>query len=648
MGSGDCCLLKYAPKCIRILLFCICGLGVIHETFAQSEIVSATDLKKLDVEELMNVEVSLVTRSPQRLSEASSSVQVITGEEIRRSGATNLAEALRLVSNLQVAQSRSNTWLIGSRGFNTLFANKLLVMIDGRTVYTPLFAGVFWEMQHVLLEDIDKIEVVSGPGGALWGANAVNGIINVITKNTRETTGLYASGTLGTLLRNQAEIRYGGKIDERTSFKVYGLHFNRDNFKRPDGTDADDAWHSSQGGFQVDWTDDRNDRLMVKGDVYGGEINTNGTYSDFNGQNLLAKWQRTISAKSGLTLQAYFDRYLKRDGPDKTMDQMVTADVDFQHSFTAGKKHSLVWGAGFRRVRDHFFSNTSRAVVLPPRKNLDLLAAFVNDEIKLASNLTLTLGAKALNNVYTGFEFQPSARVGLTLDPKNNLWAAVSRAVRTPSRVDIDYFAPAVEPPPGNLYIRGGDNFVSEKVIAYELGYRVKPDTRSAFSLATFYNHYNDLYSLDALPGTLTYVTGNGTSGKAWGAEISGSYQVSDSWRLKGGYTYFDKKLTSESATSLNPAYQGNDVRNQVMVHSMSDLPFNLELDIVGRYLDFIPVTLATALVPSYVTFDMRIAYHVGFVQLSVVGQNLLEKNHKEFGSLNVPRSVYAKIALRL
>lgn len=640
--------MPYAKKCLPFCVVFILGFARLHTTSAQSNNVSASELKKLDVEDLMNVEVTLVTRSPQRLTEASSSVQVITGDDIRRSGATNIAEALRLVSNLQVAQMRSNTWIIGARGFNTLFANKLLVMIDGRTVYTPLFAGVFWDMQHVLLEDIEKIEVVSGPGGALWGANAVNGVINIITKNTRETTGLYVAGTLGTLLKNQVELRYGGKINKHTNYKVYGLHFNRNNLERPDGTEFDDSWRLTQGGFQVDWSDERNDQLMVKGDVYGGAIRTTGNYSDLNGQNILAKWQRTIGEKSGFTLQAYFDRYLKRDGPGKTMDEIVTADVDFQHSFAAGRRQSVVWGVGFRRVRDEFLSGNPGIAILPTRKNLDLLAAFVNDEIRIAKNFTVTLGAKFLNNVYTGFELQPGARAGLTINPRNNLWASVSRAVRTPSRIDVDYYSPAVEPPPGNPYLRGGENFVSEKVIAYELGYRFQPNTKSAFSLATFYNNYNDLYSLDVVPGTLTYMNMNGTSGKAWGAELSGSYQLTSKWRVKGGYTYFDKKLTPESANSVDPSYQANDVRNQVLIQSVTDLPFNLELDIVGRYLDFIPATLATALVPSYVTFDLRIACQAGPFGLSIVGQNLAEKNHVEFGSLNIPRSVYAKISMRL
>ncbi|RYY29851.1 MAG: TonB-dependent receptor [Chitinophagaceae bacterium] len=633
-----------ASSIISILVLFAVFAPVISK--AQQTSASAKDLKALDVEELLNVEVSLVSRTPQKLSEASSSVQVITGEEIRRSGATNIADALRLVTNLQVAQFRSNAWIVGSRGFNALFTNKLLVMIDGRTVYTPLFAGVIWDMQNVLLEDVEKIEVVSGPGGALWGANAVNGVINIVTKNTRETKGLFAAVTAGTLLQDQVDVRWGGRIGAKTNYKIFGQHFDRASFKSATGVDFHDDWSFTQGGFQVDVDDAARDRLHLRGNIYSGVVNTVGDKSDFNGQNILAKWQRRINDRSGISLQAYYDRYFKRDATAKNADEMVTADLDFQHNFGLGKRQMLVWGVGYRRVKDNFTSAGADVAILPARKNMDLLTAFVNDEIRLHDRWMLTVGAKFIDNVYTGAELQPSVRVGYTVNNKSTLWTSVSRAVRTPSRVDVDYFSPAV-PTPGGVNLLGGPDFISEKALAYELGYRVKPGAGSAISVAAFYNVYNDMYSLEAAPGTTDVFIRNGTAAESWGAEISGSCQVTDSWRLRAGYTYFDKELRQKRPALIDPAYQANDAKNQVMLHSMSNLPFNINFDVVARYVDVLPASLVTPQVPSYFSFDIRLAYQLRFLELSVVGQNILRRRHAEFGDLQVPRSVYAKASLR-
>ncbi len=639
---------KTLPSNQLLYILTVSLLSVLVPAFglAQHATASAKDLKALDVEELLNVEVSLVNRTPQKLSDASSSVQVITGEEIRRSGATNIAEALRLVTNVQVAQFRSNAWIIGSRGFNTIFANKLLVMIDGRTVFTPLFGGVFWDIQNVLLEDIEKIEVVSGPGGALWGSNAVNGVINIITKNTSETTGLYASVTAGNMLKHQADLRWGGRIGGKTHYKIFGQHFDRASFKTPSGDEFHDDWNFTQGGFQVDFDDSRRDRLHVRGNVYGGEVNTVGTASDFNGQNLLAKWQRKLSDRSGVVLQSYYDRYFKRDATGKNQDEMGTVDLDFQHRFALGKKHGLVWGVGYRRVKDHFVSKGTDVAILPERKNLDLITAFINDEIRLHDRLTFTPGIKFINNVYTGSEFQPGARLSFTAGNRSSYWASVSRAVRTPSRVDVDYYSPAVRQP-GAFNIVGGPDFVSEKVLAYELGYRVRPGTGAAISVATFYNVYDDIYSLEAEPGSTDIFIRNGTAARSWGAEISGSYQVTNSWRIRAGYNYFDKKLRQKTPAILDPAYQANDAKHQAMIHSMANLPLGLNLDLVARYVDQIPATLVTLKVPSYFALDTRVSYHIRCFELSLVGQNLFRKQQIEFGDLKVPRSLYAKVSLR-
>jgi iron complex outermembrane receptor protein len=617
-------------------------------TLGQSEkSPSANDLKQLSVEELMNIEVTLVSRSPEKLTEVPSAIQVITGEDIRHSGATNIPEALRLVSNLQVAQLHANAWIISSRGFNTIFANKLLVMIDGRTVYTPLFGGVVWELQNVLLEDVDRIEVVSGPGGTLWGANAVNGVINIITKSSKETQGLYASGLAGTFVNNMEALRYGGRVGQKIHYRVYGQHYDRNPTTKADGTEYTDAWGMTQGGFKMDFTPSEKNAYVLQGDYYGGTKKTLGGNSDFDGQNVLGRWMHTISDRSDLMLQMYFDRYYRDDVPGQASDEMKTFDMDFQYRFPIAKRHSILVGTGYRVVHDNTISRTAGVAILPQKKELDLINGFIQDEISLARQVKFTIGTKVLHNVYTGIEVQPSARIAFSIREKNTLWAAVSRAVRTPSRYDVDFYLPSTLQPPNVASVAGGPNFVSEKVVAYELGYRIQPNAKSSFSISTFYNVYSDVYSVENLPGTLTYQIQNGSEGKSWGAEFAGTYQVLKGWRLRAGYTYINKKLEAKPGHNFDPVYLGNDARNQVMIHSMVELPFKIHFDVAARYLDSLPKTIATTAVPRYFTFDTRIAYSYKWIELSVVGQNLFTEKHQEFQSLNIPRSVYAKLSVR-
>lgn len=627
-----------------ITLAAACFLCCFTKVQAQS-MLSPKELKKLSVEELMNIEVTLASRTPQKLTESASAIQVLTGDAIRRSGATNIPEALRLIPNIQVAQITANAWIISARGFNTIFANKLLVMIDGRTVYTPLFGGVIWEQQNVLLEDVDRIEVVSGPGGTLWGANAVNGIINIVTKNTKNTQGLYASASVGTFVKDMGALRYGGRIGDKITYKLYGQHFDRKQTTLPNGTDNDDAWGLTQGGFRMDWEASAKNNLTVQGDVYDGKRKSKGNNSPLNGQNILARWAHTVSDKSDFLLQLYYDRYFRADAPSKSSDKLKTLDLDFQHRFPLPSQ-SILWGLGYRLVQDEAIYQTTNVGILPPHKTLNLFNGFVQDEISLSEHLKFTVGTKLTHYTYSGFALQPSAR--LAWNHKNNtLWGAVSRAVRTASRFDVDYYLPTYPVPPTSPSVAGGPNFVSEKVIAYELGYRLQPNERSSLSVATFYNVYHDLYSVEALPGTLTYQIQNGSEGESWGAELSANYQVTDNWRLRGGYTFFNKDLRPKPGHSFNPDYLGNDAKSRGVLQSILNLPAHLQLDIAARYTDGLPKTLATANVPSYFTFDTRLAYTFRQFELAVVGQNLWEDKHTEFGTLNIPRSVYAKISAR-
>jgi iron complex outermembrane receptor protein len=630
------------PLLPAILGFSLLGFGTAR---AQGPLTAA-ELKRLSIDELMNMEVSLVTRSPQRITEAASAVQVVRGEDIRRSGATNLAEALRLVSNLQVAQITSSAWIISSRGFSTIFSNKLLVMIDGRTVYTPLFGGVIWELQQVLLEDVSHIEVVSGPGGSLWGANAVNGIINIVTKKASGTQGLYAMAAGGNQLRNMAALRYGTRLGNRGFIRTYVQHADRKHLFRPDGTDNDDSWRTTQAGFRMDWESGSRDAFTFQGDLYTGNRETKPQESPFNGQNLLARWNRTLSEASGLQLQVYFDRFHREDLPFSNIISQHTVDADFQHFLPLGKRQHLVWGAGYRLVRDDANYYTRTVGLLPRRRSLDLVTAFVQDEISLTPKLKATIGTKLLHNVYTGVEAQPSLRLAYQ-QRHGLLWAAVSRAVRTPSRFDRDYFLPVDPQPPNRGSVAGGPNFVSEKVMAYELGYRLQPAPTASLSVAGFYNRYIDLYSVENLPNTLTYQIQNGSEGSSWGLEFSGAFQALPGWRLRGGYTFFDKDLRARPGRNFDPDYLGNDVKHQALLQSVVDLPFHLQFDLVGRYLGSLSKTLATSAVPSYFTFDARLAYQWRGLELALVGQNLGKRRHAEFRTLEIPRSYYAKISAR-
>jgi len=610
------------------------------------EPASPTQLKKLSIEQLMDLEVTLVSRTPQKLSEVASAIQVLTGADIRRSGATNIPEALRLFPNLQVAQLNASAWIISARGFNTIFANKLLVMIDGRTVYTPFFGGVLWEMQNVLLEDVDRIEVVSGPGGTLWGANAVNGVINIITKNTSETQGVYATASVGDFIKNQVGLRYGGRLAQNLTFRVFGQAYERNATLLPTGERNQDRWNLRQGGLRFDWTPSSNDHLLLQTHFYGGTRFTTGGNSGLDGQHLLGRWTRTISDRSGLAVQFYVDRYYRDDAPSRVFDQLTTYDLDFQHRFPVKNRHNVLWGLGYRMARDLTLSEGFFGV-LPPRRNMPLYTGFIQDEISLTSALKLTLGTKLLHNVFTGFEWQPSARMAWSVKPNNLLWAAVSRAVRTPSRFDVDYFLPTTPQPPTKASVAGGPNFQSEHLVAYEVGYRWQPDPRVSLSLAGFYNVYRDVYSVEALPGTLTYQIQNGSEGEAWGAELSGQVQLLPVWRIRGGYTFFDKELRAKPGRNFNPDYLGNDAKHRVLLQSILDLPGNFQLDVTGRYLDALPKTLATPAVPSYLTYDARLAWLYRWLEVSVVGQNLGQRQHVEFGNLQLPRSVFGRLTVR-
>ena len=616
---------------------------------AQDSLTTARALKKLSLEELMDIEVVSVSRSPQKLTEVASAIQVLTNEDIRRSGATRLPEALRLASNLIVAQSNSHDWGITARGFNgaplanNTSANKLLVMIDGRTVYSPLFGGVFWDVQNVLLEDIERIEVVSGPGGTLWDANAVNGVINIITRTAADTQGLYATVGVGSFLRNHAALRYGVALNDKLFLRLYGQRYDQERTIPIDGNERDiDDWDMNQGGFRMDFAPDSKNQLTFQGDFYNGrEIVDNG--DEVDGQNLMVRWSRNISETSNVAAQLYYDRTWRYLPLADFGEELHTYDGDFQHRFALGEQNNFLWGIGFRVMQD-IINNSPALSFDPAKRNMDFLSAFIQDQITLAPRrLQLTLGTKILHNVYSGWELQPSGRMAWTPDDRNTIWMAVSRSVRTPTRWDADEVTPIILTP--------GNRFDSEKVRSYELGYRLEPLEKVSFSLATYFNQYDDLRSINENPdGPPELIFANDQRAESMGLEISGNYFASSSWRLRGGYTFLRTKIwsTNETVMPYAAAFEAIDPKSRFIFQSILDITKSLDLDLTGRYVHHLEQTPFTPQVPSYLTFDARLAWQIRKFTLALIGQNLLERNHLEFGSRKIPRSYYAKLTCRL
>jgi iron complex outermembrane receptor protein len=639
---------------------CICSAPAA----ANSGSPTIGELKQLNVEDLMNIQVTSVARHPEKLIEAASAIQVITQEDIRRSGATSIPEALRLADNLQVAQKNSHDWAISARGFNTSLGNKLLVMIDGRTVYTPLYSGVFWDAQDYLLEDIDRIEVISGPGGALWGANAVNGVINIITTSAADTQGLYAEAGGGSQPQDFAGVRYGGTLVPGTQFRVYGKYFNRNAEVLANGDSGSDAWRQGRGGFRVDSERSAQDRLTVQGDFYGGRENlqTGGTL-EASGDNILARWSHVFSEQSDLSLQSYFDQTHLSDplaplvisgrqyAPAGTLhDDLNTYDVDFQHLFRLGAANRIVWGAGFRRTHDAV-GNAPGLAFFPAVLNHNLYSAFVQDQIPVRNNLSFTLGTKLEHNDYTGFEVEPDARLSWNLSSDQALWAAISRAVRTPSRIDRDLSEAA---PPYPVVVTGGRNYTSEAVIAYELGLRAHLTSRFTTSISGFYNEYDHVRSISVTPNTiLPYYFANNVAGHNFGLEFSGNFQVLEGWSLHGGYTWLEDHLhVRPGQIDINNArYEIADPEHQLSFRSSLNLPGRAQLDAGLRWVDTLHNTTGT--VPAYFELDTRLAWHAGErLELSIVGQNLLHDHHPEYGlpspiRVEIERSIYGRVAWR-
>jgi iron complex outermembrane receptor protein len=616
----------------------------------------------------MNVEVTSVARHSEKLIDAPSAIQVITQEEIRRSGATNIPEALRLADNLQVAQKNSHDWAISARGFNTNLGNKLLVMIDGRTVYTPLYSGVFWDLQDYLLGDIDRIEVISGPGGALWGANAVNGVINIITKSAKDTQGLSGEAGGGSQPRDFIGARYGGQVGSETQFRVYAKYFDRGHEVLDNGNAVTDSWRQGRAGFRADSELSTQDKLTVQGDFYEGhEDQQSAGTNETSGGNILGRWTRTLSDESDLSLQSYFDQTHLADpvsplliggmqfSPAGTFyDDLTTYDVDFQHRFRLDARNRIIWGLGFRHTHDADI-NAPALGFLPAILDQNLYSVFLQDEVHLREDLSFTLGTKLEHNDYTGFEYEPDARLSWSLNPTQNVWAAVSRAVRTPSRIDHDL---SEATPPYLVILKGGSGFTSESVIAYELGYRAQLNSAITTSISGFYNEYDDVRSTSITPTTiLPFYFANNLQGDTYGLEFSGNYRVSDTWSLHLGYTLLRERLRVKAGQFdlSNGINETADPKHQLSIRYSLNLPGHVELDSGLRWVDSLLTNNGptAGTVPAYFELNTRLAWHASErLEISLVGQNLLHDHHTEYGfpdptRAEIQRSLYGRLAWR-
>jgi len=609
-------------------------------------------LKKLTLEQLMDIEVTSVSKRPQHLAEVASAIQVITRKDILQSGAKTLAEALRLASNLQVAQVNSSQWAISARGFDNVLANKLLVLIDGRTVYTPLYAGVFWDVQNLILEDVDRIEVISGPGGTLWGANAVNGVINIITKSSRETKGLYAEAATGTSLPGLGSVRYGGQLTKNLSYRVYGTGFRLGHTVDSNAVKVNDDWSMLQGGLRLDWEASDKDVVSLQQNIYNDRPNPDATEKSLiaRGSNVVTRWNHTISDRSNFQLQAYYDHTF-RDFRNNFTEDLKTFDIEWQQSYEHGHGNQLTYGLNLRMM-DHKVTNLQLFQFLPERKKLYLYSLFLQEELSLVPNrLHLTLGSKIEHNSYTGFEFQPSGRLSWTPVKKQTLWMSVSRAVRTPARIDRDFFLLLTPELP---FIGGSESFKSETVIAYELGWRSRPREDLSLSVSTFYNTYDNIRSAEPGPEPffIPITFANGVKGKTYGFELAATYQITRSWNLRGGYTFLKKdlKVKPESRDINAGRAESDDPQNQFVLQSSVEVLKWLELGTLIRYVDRLPKPA----VPSYTGLDLRVAFKLGkSFEMNIVGQNLLDSRHFEFlpsspAPRQIERSIYGKLICRL
>jgi iron complex outermembrane recepter protein len=609
---------------------------------------STEDLKKLSIEQLMNVQVTSVSKTTQPLGDAAAAIYVITHDDIVRSGATTIPEILRLAPNLEVFQTSPSNYVITARGFSgnsaaQSFSDKLLVLVDGRSVYSPLYSGVYWDALDTMIPDIDRIEVISGPGATLWGANAMNGVINIITRNAHDTQGVLLTLDGGNL-EQDAGARFGGQLDD-AAFRAYAKGYRGDALNTPTGGSADDGWSKAQGGFRADWSQAA-DSVSAEGDAYrGNESAVGGADVAISGADVLGRWVHSFASDSQLQLQTYFD-HSERFTIGGGAFVLNTYDIELQHSFDLAHWNSIVWGVG-ERLNDYDITGGAGLFFVPDSRTLNLSDVFAQDTITLTPSLRAILGLKLEDDPYSGTTPLPDARLAWNVSDRVLLWSAVSRAIRSATPFDRDvqeYLA-------GTLFLVGGKNFTSETLTAYEAGLRAQPTSALSLSISTYYNVYDHLRSIEfAGNGALLPLHwGNGMEGETYGVEVWGDYQVMDGWRLSLGGVQEHENLRFQPWSSglLGTSQIGDDPSYRAMLRSSVNLTTDLTFAATLRYVSSLP----DPAVPAYTELNARLAWQLSpRCDVALNGLNLLHAHHEEFAPPADPvsRSVLASIELRL
>ena len=669
--------------------FLVCCLALASGPGAAQQ--KRPDLAEMSLEDLMNLEVTLATRTASRLSETAAAISVISGEEIRRSGVTGIPDALRLATGMEVARLDANKWAVSARGFNSIYSNKLLVLRDGRSLFSPVFSGVFWESQDVLLDDVDRIEVVRGPGATLWGANAVNGIVNILTKDAWNTRGGLLSIGGGTEEKGFGSLRYGGKIGDKTAYRIYAKHSSRNGFKTRSGSPTNDDWTMTSCGFRMDWRASGRNSMTLQGDLHTGDVGQEGYPTLFQNvkmnipdystrvkaANAIGRIRHRFSETADMELRVSIDRMERRDNV-MIAGEYSTLDADLQHHFGMGSGHEVVWGLGYRMTTDRIQSDLM-ATMIPDHMRYDVLSAFFQDEMRLVrDHLRFTAGSKFEHNDFTGWEVQPNLRLLWTIDDRHSVWGAVSRALRIPDRSDnglrVEYNLDPVR-----FFLLGNPNLRSEEVLAWESGYRLHPSENAWFSLNGFYNRYRrvTIYNIgdirvmtDPFSIELPFFSDNRMSGRGYGLEMSGDLEVREGLRLHGSYVLLDLKLEADGellarygelqegmaldrsiVQSWLLSKAGKSPRHTACLRGSWNTGRTLEVNAGLRFVDRLPGIG----IDRYFGLDCRIGWNVRRnTEIYIAGRDLIGAGHREFdeqpspfGSTVVQKSVVAGVRLR-
>ena len=628
------------------------SLAVVAIAGGAAQAQTFQDLRQMSLAQLADVDVTVssVAKTPQPLRDAPAAIYVIGHDAIERSGASSIPEALRLAPNLVVARQSSSQYVVSARGLSgnpeaQNFANKLLVLIDGRSVYTPLFSGVYWDMQDVVLADVDRIEVISGPGATLWGANAVNGVINIITRSAADTQGLLADAKVGSLERT-ASLRYGGGGGGALAYRVYASAIQGDATRTRSGASGEDQRWRVQGGFRLDWAPAERDRVTLQGDAYQGARGQPGAGDErIIGRNLLARWNRSGAGGADLQVQAYYDRTTRVTLDGGGRFDLDTYDLDAQQSFVAGH-NAIVLGGGVRASRYHI-RGAGGLDFVPPRRTLWLVNGFVQDTLAITRRLDLVAGVKLEDDPFAGATALPSVRLAWKPDAALLLWGAVSRAIRSATPFDDD----VVESAGGRVLLSGSPTFRSEKLTAFELGARFQPAPGLSVSVTPFYHRYQDLRSIETAPtGLFPLRWGNGLKGDSYGVDSWADWQLRDWWKLSAGLSLLheDFRFAPGASGFAGLAQLGRDPKHSASLRSAFDLGAGVTLDGALRHVG----PFAQSTLPAYLEFDARLGVRIGDrAMLAISGANLLHDRHQEYPGSQanlIPRQVTAGLQWQL